>query len=109
MMNAQKSEATQQPRAGRLPEVRPAYLEALTLVERLHRRLLDVIKDEFDRRAAATSIPCKLAIRNSLQANCAPAAITSARTSPTMLRSSSKLAFCIMPDRESTAVRCESA
>src|SRR6201984_1784521 len=30
--------------------VRPAYLEALTLVERLHRRLLDVIKDEFDRR-----------------------------------------------------------
>ena len=31
-------------------EVGPAYLEALTLVERLHRRLLDVIKDEFDRR-----------------------------------------------------------
>lgn len=30
--------------------IRPAYLEALTLVERLHRRLLDVIKDEFDRR-----------------------------------------------------------
>jgi DNA-binding MarR family transcriptional regulator len=30
--------------------VRPHYLEALTLVERLHRRLLDVIKDEFDRR-----------------------------------------------------------
>ena len=25
------------------------YLDALTLVERLHRRLLDVIKDEFDR------------------------------------------------------------
>ena len=31
-------------------DVRPVYLEALTLVERLHRRLLDVIKDEFDRR-----------------------------------------------------------
>ena len=30
--------------------VRPSYLEALNLVERLHRRLLDVIKDEFDRR-----------------------------------------------------------
>jgi DNA-binding MarR family transcriptional regulator len=28
----------------------PSYLEALNLVERLHRRLLDVIKDEFDRR-----------------------------------------------------------
>ena len=37
-------------RTGRLKEVRPVYLEALTLVERLHRRLLDVIKDEFDRR-----------------------------------------------------------
>ena len=32
--------------------VQPLYLEALTLVERLHRRLLDVIKDEFDRREA---------------------------------------------------------
>jgi len=31
--------------------VRPHYLETLTLVERLHRRLLDVIKDEFDRRS----------------------------------------------------------
>ncbi|RVU19385.1 transcriptional regulator LdtR [Methylobacterium oryzihabitans] len=30
--------------------VRPQYLEALHLVERLHRRLLDVIKDEFERR-----------------------------------------------------------
>jgi DNA-binding MarR family transcriptional regulator len=30
--------------------IRPKYLEALALVERLHRRLLDVIKDEFDRR-----------------------------------------------------------
>ena len=26
------------------------YLETLTMVERLHRRLLDVVKDEFDRR-----------------------------------------------------------
>jgi DNA-binding MarR family transcriptional regulator len=31
--------------------IRPLYLETLTLVERLHRRLLDVIKDEFDRRS----------------------------------------------------------
>lgn len=30
-------------------EIKQSYLEALTLVERLHRRLLDVIKDEFDR------------------------------------------------------------
>jgi len=44
-----KTEPSHQ-RAERVGEVRPAYLEALTLVERLHRRLLDVIKDEFDRR-----------------------------------------------------------
>ena len=31
-------------------DIKPVYLEALTLVERLHRRLLDVIKDEFDRQ-----------------------------------------------------------
>ncbi len=30
-------------------DIKPHYLEALTLIERLHRRLLDVIKDEFDR------------------------------------------------------------
>jgi DNA-binding MarR family transcriptional regulator len=30
--------------------LRPRYLEALNLVERLHRQLLDVIKDELDRR-----------------------------------------------------------
>src|SRR6201989_2965196 len=37
-------------RSERIDQIRPLYLEALTLVERLHRRLLDVIKDEFDRR-----------------------------------------------------------
>lgn len=29
--------------------LKPAYLEAVSRVERLHRRLLDLIKDEFDR------------------------------------------------------------
>ena len=52
MVEALKSEVTQA-RAGRFAGVRPVYLEALTLVERLHRRLLDVIKDEFDRRGRA--------------------------------------------------------
>ena len=33
--------------------IEPMYLEALTLIERLHRRLLDIIKDEFDRRGRA--------------------------------------------------------
>ena len=31
-------------------ELRDFYLESLQLVERLHRRLLDVVKDEFDRK-----------------------------------------------------------
>jgi len=31
-------------------EVKVRYVEALTLIERLHRRLLDVIKDEFERQ-----------------------------------------------------------
>src|SRR5204862_4614862 len=37
----------------RFDSIRPLYLEALTLMERLHRRLLDVINDEFDRRGHA--------------------------------------------------------
>ena len=37
-------------RSDRIAAFRPVYLETLTMVERLHRRLLDVIKDEFDRR-----------------------------------------------------------
>jgi DNA-binding MarR family transcriptional regulator len=37
-------------REQRFDVIRPLNLESLTLVERLHRRLLDVIKDEFDRR-----------------------------------------------------------
>lgn len=33
--------------------IQPLYMEALHLVERLHRRLLDVIKDEFERQGRA--------------------------------------------------------
>jgi len=50
-MNTAVKVGISQVRAERIGEVRPVYLEALTLVERLHRRLLDVIKDEFDRRS----------------------------------------------------------
>lgn len=49
-MNSVVKSEPSQARAERMADVRPVYLEALTLVERLHRRLLDVIKDEFDRR-----------------------------------------------------------
>ena len=37
--------------------VGPAYLKALTLVERLHRRLLDVVKDAFERSDAHDITP----------------------------------------------------
>lgn len=49
MNTASKTDGAQA-RAEKINEIRPIYLESLTLVERLHRRLLDVIKDEFDRR-----------------------------------------------------------
>ena len=50
-----KAVATAEPavRDNAAAPTQPLYLEALTLVERLHRRLLDVIKDEFDRRGRA--------------------------------------------------------
>jgi DNA-binding MarR family transcriptional regulator len=37
----------------RCNHLRPLYLETLTLVERVHRKLLDVIKDELERRSRA--------------------------------------------------------
>jgi hypothetical protein len=37
----------------RVAQIQPLYLNTVTLVECLHRRLLDVIKDEFDRRSRA--------------------------------------------------------
>ena len=48
MVNA-KGQWRRSSRRYRGETLKPLYLEALTLVERLHRRLLDVIKDEFDR------------------------------------------------------------
>jgi DNA-binding MarR family transcriptional regulator len=53
MMKAVARTAEPVEREMRHDQIRPQYLEALTLVERLHRRLLDVIKDEFDRRSRA--------------------------------------------------------
>ena len=53
MMKAVARAAEPVDREMRFDAIRPLYLEALTLVERLHRRLLDVIKDEFDRRSRA--------------------------------------------------------
>ncbi len=48
MINAKRAvDSLNQPQTP--AELKPLYMEALTLVVRLHRRLLDVIKDEFDR------------------------------------------------------------
>ena len=53
MMKAVATAVETVEREPRKAQIQPLYLEALTLVERLHRRLLDVIKDEFDRRGRA--------------------------------------------------------
>jgi DNA-binding MarR family transcriptional regulator len=53
MMKAVATAVETAERAPGQSQVQPLYLEALTLVERLHRRLLDVIKDEFDRKGGA--------------------------------------------------------
>jgi DNA-binding MarR family transcriptional regulator len=47
MATPKRAEAVPQPATN--ADLKPLYMETLTLVERLHRRLLDVIKDEFDR------------------------------------------------------------
>src|SRR5437868_5059871 len=45
LATAETAEVVETPRA-----IKPGYLEALSLIERLHRQLLDVIKDELERR-----------------------------------------------------------
>jgi DNA-binding MarR family transcriptional regulator len=49
MMQATRMAGPEPVRDNRKDAMRVLYLESLQLVERLHRRLLDVIKDEFDR------------------------------------------------------------
>jgi DNA-binding MarR family transcriptional regulator len=56
-MKAAASMVEPDDRETRFDDVHPVYLEALTLVERLHRRLLDVIKDELDRRTISEINP----------------------------------------------------
>ncbi len=43
------AEATRTPIDQKRSIIKERYMEALTLIERLHRRLLDVIKDDFER------------------------------------------------------------
>ncbi len=49
MNNTQRKSGASQHSTPSDTALRTLYLEALQLVERLHRRLLDVVKDEFDR------------------------------------------------------------
>jgi len=49
MINTRNTAKTAGVKDERREAIRSLYLESLQLVERLHRRLLDVIKDEFDR------------------------------------------------------------
>ncbi len=95
--------------------IQPLYLEALRLVERLHRRLLDVIKDEFD-RAGRTDVN---AVQALLLFNIGDSELTAgelrtrgyylAPTSPTISRSSWRWATSTTSARAWTAVRSASA
>lgn len=49
MMNSRTAAQSAEVKEDRKDAIRSLYLESLQLVERLHRRLLDVIKDEFER------------------------------------------------------------
>jgi DNA-binding MarR family transcriptional regulator len=49
MINSRQATKTSVVSDDRSEAIRSLYMESLQLVERLHRRLLDVIKDEFDR------------------------------------------------------------
>jgi DNA-binding MarR family transcriptional regulator len=49
MINSRQAAKPAHANDERREAIRSLYLESLQLVERLHRRLLDVIKDEFDR------------------------------------------------------------
>ena len=49
MINSRRAAKTAPESDDRREAIRSLYMESLQLVERLHRRLLDVIKDEFDR------------------------------------------------------------
>ena len=51
MINSRQAAKTAPVSDDRREAIRSLYMESLQLVERLHRRLLDVIKDEFDRNA----------------------------------------------------------
>ncbi|WP_336057309.1 transcriptional regulator LdtR [Nitratireductor sp. CH_MIT9313-5] len=50
MMNTRPATQESKSTENREDALRSLYLESLQLVERLHRRLLDVIKDEFERQ-----------------------------------------------------------
>jgi hypothetical protein len=49
-------------RQQRTEQMQSHYLKAVMLVERLHQRLLDVIKDEFDRRGRADVNPVQASL-----------------------------------------------
>ena len=55
-----KSNAVEAAAPGRADSLKPLYLEAVSRVERLHRRLLDLIKDEFDPKDPSLGSPVEI-------------------------------------------------
>ena len=77
-----KKSAPQQTRAEHIGEIRPVYMEALTPVERLHRRLLEDKyvrpRDRGDVNSVQALLLYNIGDKELTGANCAPAAIISA-------------------------------
>lgn len=88
------------------------YLESLQILERLHRLLLDLVKDEFERLGRSDLNPVQaLLIYNLGTAEVTAGELRSrgcirARMSATISRSWSSWAMCITNARKWTAVRC---
>ncbi len=88
------------------------YLDVLSLVERLHRLLLDVIKDEFERvgvleiNAVQALLLFNIGDNEVTAGDSRHAAITRARMSATTSKSWSRWAICITSAAKSTAARC---
>ena len=103
------------PEVSERPEQMVKSRLTLNLVERLHRRLLDVIKDEFERRGrddvngVQALLLYNIGDKELTASELRTRGYISARTYPTTSRSWSRWAISTTPAPAWTVVRCASA
>jgi hypothetical protein len=101
-MNTQvMAQVALQPVEAKRQNIKHRYMEALTLIERLHRRLLDVIKDDFERSGEKEVNP----VQALLLFNISDAELTALTTSKSWL----KQVMSTMSVQAPTSARCVSA